>query len=69
MTVTKASLGIGELHFSNSPARRHTKKQQRKISNTLIMFVFQIANNLLSILDNDLYPRSPCSPECRHSKD
>jgi DNA modification methylase len=30
MTVTKASLGIGELHFSNSPARRHTKKQLRK---------------------------------------
>ena len=28
--VTKASLGIGELHFSNSPARRHTKKQLRK---------------------------------------
>ena len=30
MKVTKASLGIGELHFSNSPARRHTKKQLRK---------------------------------------
>jgi DNA modification methylase len=30
MTVTKASLGIGDLHFSNSPARRHTKKQLRK---------------------------------------
>ena len=30
MKVTKASLGIGDLHFSNSPARRHTKKQQRK---------------------------------------
>ncbi len=30
MKVTKASLGIGALHFSNSPARRHTKKQLRK---------------------------------------
>ena len=30
MTVTKASLGIGDLHFTNSPARRHTKKQLRK---------------------------------------
>lgn len=30
MKVTKASLGIGDLHFSNSPARRHTKKQLRK---------------------------------------
>lgn len=30
MMVTKASLGIGDLHFSNSPARRHTKKQLRK---------------------------------------
>jgi DNA modification methylase len=30
MTVTRASLGIGDLHFSNSPARRHTKKQLRK---------------------------------------
>ena len=29
MKVTKASLGIGDLHFSNSPARRHTKKQLR----------------------------------------
>ena len=28
--MTKASLGIGDLHFSNSPARRHTKKQLRK---------------------------------------
>ena len=26
MKVTKASLGIGDLHFSNSPARRHTKR-------------------------------------------
>jgi len=33
MKVTKASLGIGELHFSNSPARRHTKKQLRKAVN------------------------------------
>ena len=33
MTVTKASLGIGELHYSNSPARRHTKKQLRKAVN------------------------------------
>ena len=30
MKVTKASLGIGELHFLNSPARHHTKKQLRK---------------------------------------
>ena len=30
MKVTKASLGIGDLHLSNSPARRHTKKQLRK---------------------------------------
>ena len=30
MKVTIASLGIGKLHFSNSPARRHTKKQLRK---------------------------------------
>ena len=30
MKVTKASLGIGDLHFSNSTARRHTKKQLRK---------------------------------------
>jgi len=30
MKVTKASLGIGELHCSNSPARRHTKKQLRE---------------------------------------
>ena len=30
MKVTKASLGIGDLHFSNSPARRHAKKQLRK---------------------------------------
>lgn len=30
MKVTKASFGIGDLHFSNSPARRHTKKQLRK---------------------------------------
>jgi len=30
MKVTKASLGIGELHFSNTPARRHSKKQLRK---------------------------------------
>ena len=33
MKVTKASLGIGDLHFSNSPARRHTKKQLRKAVN------------------------------------
>jgi ParB-like chromosome segregation protein Spo0J len=33
MKVTKASLGIGDLHFSNSPARRHTKKQLRKTVN------------------------------------
>jgi DNA modification methylase len=33
MKVTKASLGIGELHYSNSPARRHTKKQLRKAVN------------------------------------
>ena len=30
MKVTNASLGIGDLHFSNSPARRHKKKQLRK---------------------------------------
>ena len=30
MKVTKASLGIGDLHFLNSPARRHTKKQLSK---------------------------------------
>ena len=30
MKVTKASLGTGDLHFSNSPARRYTKKQLRK---------------------------------------
>ena len=30
MKVTKASLGIGDLHSSNSPARRHSKKQLRK---------------------------------------
>ena len=33
MKVTKASLGTGDLHFSNSPARRHTKKQLRKAVN------------------------------------
>ena len=33
MKVTKASLGTGELHFSNSPARRHTKKQLRNAVN------------------------------------
>ena len=33
MKVTKASLGLGELHFTNSPARRHTKKQLRKAVN------------------------------------
>ena len=33
MKVTKASLGIRDLHFSNSPARRHTKKQLRKAVN------------------------------------
>ena len=30
MKATKASLGIGDLHFLYSPARRHTKKQLSK---------------------------------------
>ena len=51
------------IHWSNT-----LLQQQRAISNTLIMFVFQIVNNLLLLLEHDLYPRSPCSPKCRPSK-
>jgi len=39
MKVTKASLGIGDLHFSNSPAKKKKKKQLRK---AVTMFAEQL---------------------------
>ena len=57
MKVTKASLGIGHLHFSNSPARRHTKKQLRK---AVHMFAEQgiispiVVDNSYRIIDGHL---------------
>ena len=57
MKVTKASLGIGDLHFLNSPARRHTKKQLRK---AVHMFAEQgiispiVVDRLYRIIDGHL---------------